>query len=112
MYFEENPPSSVTRKQSQIPRVEIEDVSLQPSAQTSSASDFHKILQRFKTLFTETKRSEECNGKPSNKRSNGSPSDLSPCKTHSEAGKFIQVVYSKHSLNLKWFQYTTLQTYC
>ena len=82
--------SSNTHKQSEIPRVEIEDVSGHRPAKITRVSIFWENFQRFKKLFGNTKSSTECNGTICDRSVDISLTDLSISKNHSTTGKFNQ----------------------
>ena len=80
--------SSNTHKQSEIPRVEIEDVSGHRPAKITRVSIFCENFQWFKKLFGNTKSSTECNGTICDRSVDISLTDLSISKNHSTTGKF------------------------
>ena len=93
IYITEKTTSNI-RKQSEIPRVEIEDNSRRQQDQISRLPAFYGHFRTIKHYFANKKASEECNGRLGDRSIDLSLYELATGTTKVSIGKFIiQISY-------------------
>ena len=93
IYITEKTTSNI-RKQSEIPRVEIEDNSRRQQDQISRLPAFYGHFQTIKHFFANKKALEECNGRLGDRSIDMSLNELATGTTKVSIGKFIiQISY-------------------
>ena len=88
IYITEKTTSNI-RKQSEIPRVEIEDVSRRQQDQISRLPAFYGHFQTIKHFFANKKASEECNGRLGDRSIDMSLNELATGTSKVSIGKSI-----------------------